>query len=560
MKRFCTFIAVLLGLVMPSHAMAGTPYVINWAMVAENPACEDTHLRRNGGAYFTVNTTPIPTYEVLGAHTVHPNGWESNLAEAGFDSVLLRMGANTFAFRVSSSSGDNSCVQASEFVTLLAPTLGIEKLLFDVRRNGTAFSGSTNLDLKLEEINPQLAKDIAILEEELAEERKWLVGNANLIIGLDQRMDALQQLETELGDLLKRPLDEITAEDLDEMLERYWYLLGDSTREALQQVLADLQQSIDDLQTELASLMANFGDQADAVSDFLTGDARQDGFSPDDPSNYGLGPNDVPWVDVPDISNVPGAFDAGNDPYAAYADGVIASLEENVSGNQVVGRANFVAQVRAWRSNQKALEAAILARMSVSQAETSAFLNAQNKVTGYLQKFMDASGWFFDAPVPEDVRADINGPLKHLYGALAEELQDRLNVWELTHLPQEPNLFFDTLRAFSAGMQAGDELVEQYRDTMKSIVHGASRIGLGFVPFVGQALDLCEAVTGKEFCLPSGKTLTTGERIFSGIGFGIGKVFKVWKGVSTAAISAEGKAVAAGHRDAGGQTWRTGKA
>ncbi len=97
-------------------------------------------------------------------------------------------------------------------------------------------------------------------------------------------------------------------------------------------------------------------------SQFLTDETRQNGFNPDDPSNYGLGPNDVPWVDVPDISNVPGAFDAGNDPYAAYADGVIASLQENVSGTKVIGRANFVAEVRAWRSNQKALEAAILAR------------------------------------------------------------------------------------------------------------------------------------------------------------------------------------------------------
>ncbi len=234
---------------------------------------------------------------------------------------------------------------------------------------------------------------------------------------------------------------------------------------------------------------------------------------------------------MPDISNVPGAFDAGNDPYAACVDGVIASLGENVSGTKVIGRANFVAEVRAWRSNQKALEAAILARMSVSQAETSAFLNAQNKVTAYLQKFMDASGWFHDSPIPQDVRADVDGPLKNLYGVLAEDLKEALLIWDAKNNPPDANLVFDTLRAFSAGMQAGEEIAQQYRDTMKTIVHGASRIGIGFVPFVGTALDLCEAVTGKEWCLPSGKTLTTGKRIFSGIGFGIGKAVKYanWK-------------------------------
>jgi hypothetical protein len=60
---------------------------------------------------------------------------------------------------------------------------------------------------------------------------------------LDKRLDLLQQLETELGDLLKRPLDEITPEDLDEMLTQYAAVIDDATRAALQQVLADLKQS-----------------------------------------------------------------------------------------------------------------------------------------------------------------------------------------------------------------------------------------------------------------------------------------------------------------------------
>jgi hypothetical protein len=71
-------------------------------------------------------------------------------------------------------------------------------------------------------------------------------------------------------------------------------------------------------------------------------------------------------------------------------------------------------------------------------------------------------------------------------------------------------------------------------------------VAIGFVPFVGPALDLCEAVTGHEYCMPSGRTLSTEERIMSGVGFGVGKLVKVWGGVKTAAISAEGKATAAG--------------
>ena len=167
-------------------------------------------------------------------------------------------------------------------------------------------------------------------------------------------------------------------------------------------------------------------------------------------------------------------------------------------------------------------------------------------MTGYLQQFMDSAGWLHDSPAPPDVRAGVDGVLKTLYGPLAEQLQDRLNEWEASLNPPEASLFFDTLRAFSAAMQTGDEMAEEFRGTMKSIVHGATRIGIGFVPFVGTALDLCEAVTGKEWCLPSGRQLTTGERVWSSLGFGVGKAVKVWKGVSTAAISTEGKAVAAG--------------
>src|SRR5690606_1702981 len=79
-------------------------------------------------------------------------------------------------------------------------------------------------------------------------------------------------------------------------------------------------------------------------------------WDPDDPSSDALGEHDVPWVEVPDISEVPGAFDEGRDPYAAYADAVIEALEEDVSEGVVIARADFVTNVRAWRENSAALE------------------------------------------------------------------------------------------------------------------------------------------------------------------------------------------------------------
>ena len=44
------------------------------------------------------------------------------------------------------------------------------------------------------------------------------------------------------------------------------------------------------------------------------------------------------------------------------------------------------------------------------------------------------------------------------------------------------------------------------------------------MPYVGPALDLCECITGKAWCLPSGQELSDEERIFSGVGFAIAGV------------------------------------
>ncbi|XXX56794.1 hypothetical protein WMF19_01530 [Sorangium sp. So ce124] len=55
---------------------------------------------------------------------------------------------------------------------------------------------------------------------------------------------------------------------------------------------------------------------------------------------------------------------------------MLAALEEaDVSGRVVIFRADFVANVRAWRANSAALEIALRDRMGVSLAETNAFLN-----------------------------------------------------------------------------------------------------------------------------------------------------------------------------------------
>ncbi|AUX33486.1 MULTISPECIES: hypothetical protein [Sorangium] len=526
-------LVTMLSLFSPSFARAGTPYTILWSSHQDADSCASPELDREGDTIFEVNKTPLPTYGIPGAVEVHGDGSVSNTLEAEFYSVLLRVGRNDFHFGVHTVNGSDWCTHVHDVVHLVSEPLGLNKPLFNVRRDGTGFEGNMDVDLSLAEINPDLARDIAELEVRIAGLMTELLRDAARVAGLREKMDLLGQLDLELHDLVQRPLDEISRTDLDAILDRYEDVVDAETRAAMQQLIDDLKKSVSDLESELGRVLDELGAQADEMADLATQDARAGGWDPDEPWNYALGESEVPWVEVPDIAEVDGAFEEGRDPYAAYADAVIAALEADVSGGVVVARADFVANVRAWRANSAALEIALRDRMGVSVAETNAFLKAQNRIAEVVRRFMDASDWFVDSPVPADLRAVVETVLKPRFDALADQMKDRLNLWNGEALDLEQTQLYQTISAFAGAMSTVGEGVEAYAGMMQTLVHATTRIGVGFVPVVGPALDLCEAVTGKAFCLPSGQELSDEERIFSGVGFGLGAIGPMWRGVKT---------------------------
>ncbi len=118
---------------------------------------------------------------------------------------------------------------------------------------------------------------------------------------------------------------------------------------------------------------------------------------------------------------------------------------------------------------------------------------------------MDASDWFEDSPVPPDLRAQVDTVLKPRFDALADQMKDSLNLWTGDGLDLEQTQLYQTISAFAGAMSTVAEGFEAYAEVMQTLVHATTRIGVGFVPVVGPALDLCEAVTGKAWCLPSGR-------------------------------------------------------
>jgi hypothetical protein len=401
------------------------------------------------------------------------------------------------------------------------------------------------LSLQLAEINPPLAQDIENLQAAIEAEQKDLLANASKIADLAVTLHRIEQLDADLANLATRPLDEIDPTELDDLLQRYADVLDDATRAALEQFLADLQKSIADLQAELASLIDNFGQQADAAADLATQAARQAGFDPDDPNAYALGKSDVPPVAIPNLSGVPGAFDPGHDPYDAYADDVIAALGDDVSGGVVTARADFLAQVRAWRANQKALQKALQAN-GASVAEVNAFLNAQNKVTAYVNGFLDDKDWFKDSPVPPDVRAAIDGVLADQFADLAAQMKDAVDsINPANKIDLSQTQLWKTIAAFAGAMGAIEDTAQPYLEVMLALTQASERVAISFVPFVGPTLDFCEAVTGRAWCMPDGAELSDEERIFAGAGVAVSGVAHFWGGVKgVGAIGAKGAEIA----------------
>ncbi|TKD12221.1 hypothetical protein E8A74_06015 [Polyangium fumosum] len=140
----------------------------------------------------------------------------------------------------------------------------------------------------------------------------------------------------------------------------------------------------------------------------------------------------------------------------------------------------------------------------------------------------------------------MDGVLKNAFADMAEQMKESLNVWEAIVLGPEKGSFLETVRAFAGAMSTVGEGAAAYAEVMQTLVHASSRIAIGFVPYAGPALDLCEAVTGKLLCLPGGKDLTTEERVGSAVGFGFGQITKAWAGIKAAGVKPGAKIVAAG--------------
>jgi hypothetical protein len=496
-------------------ARAANSFQIDWYSYNHPYSCLGPGLVTEGQPNFHVNTVPIPTYSDWNTLHTGPNGSFEMWFHAGFSGTLFRIGTNQIAMAVSTANDSDYCTVEDNTVRLKGP--GVDRLLFQFSREGTAFEGQTDVSLSLREIDPHLADALAALKKAIDDARIKLRGAGLDADALADGLERLDALEALLDELLDRGWDQITVEELNQILSQYDDLMP-GVRDALVQFLADLQRNIEELRAEIDRISEVFRQQVDQIDGVVSG---APGWDPGDPGGFGsVQPGSFPPIDVPDVLGSD-PWSPNHDPYDDYADEVIATLQSTVSNGVVVDRLTFVTTYSAWRENMTTLEVILQARSTVSVAEWGAFLSAKTRVLGFLHQYMDAKGWLKDAPIPPalkelvDLLKDLDVAFRFKQRAEALQLELELYTDQLTERQKaclDYLLVFDQILRERIAQPAPEEEEDGFWDTARDIVDFAIEL----TP-IGDALDLCRAVTGKEGCW-TGRDLTTTERVLSGLG------------------------------------------
>ncbi len=511
-------IPLLLALLIVLPQQAVNAASLDWHTHNFPNSCLLPGLEQEGQANFDVNTIPIPTYSDWNSLRKWSNGAFEMDFHAPFSATLFRVGTNDIAAYFATANGADHCTHVDNEVRLRGP--GVDRLLFQTTRNGTAYQGETEVALSLREIDPQLADSLQNLKAAIAEARDALHRTARTADELADGLERLAALDAAIDELLARGWDSLTPEDLDALLALYDDLLP-GVRDALVQFLSDLQRDVAELRQEIERISEVFRQQADSVDGVLSG---APGWDPQDPGGFDpIATGEPPPIDVPAVLGTD-PWSPANDPYADYADSVLASLASTVNNGTVEDRISFIGIYQAWRYNIDTLEVILQMRSAVSVGEWGAFLSAKTRVLSYLHQFIDDRGWMKDAPIPPAVR-DFIDLLKDLdvtyrFKRRAEALQLELNTWrgELTDRQQA---ILDVLLVLDA--HARERLAQEApkeEDGFWDIVGDIIDTAIEFTP-IGDLLDACRLVTGREGCW-NGRELTWKERALSGLGVAIG--------------------------------------
>jgi hypothetical protein len=492
-------------------------------------ASQSFRIKKAGG----VAWLSLLTFLDLGHCWDHGPQYHEGYLETPFTSDIVATGQNKVQFTdftgsVSSASTPYLFVESDVF--LEAAHFHAPRLVHSQYRGLHPTQNVTsefNLSLTFFDLKPDVAADIENLQDELDALQGQLVALAASAEGADAKIARLEELRLALDALFAQGFDDLTVDALAALLGEYADVLGPGGVAALEMLLSDYKSDIDDLIQQLGETLDQFRDDAAAMAGLVSGPAEQDGFELSQPENYTdqHSTNNIPEVDAPEL---PGdEFDPNNDPYAAYADQVIANLQTTITDGVVVSRSEFLDIANGWVANHAALKDVLQARGDVSPAEWEAFVGAEHRVLTFIQQYLDVDGWFRDSPVPQRVRAFVDMGIAMYSLEKSQMLKAALSRWKgqlTTEQKAWVNLLLLLESAWEEVRTVPPEADKDIWDTFGELADGAVTlvtIGLEFTP-LGDVKDACELLTGWENCNPAGRSLTYKERLLAGAGLVLG--------------------------------------
>lgn len=524
MNRLAAVSAAFVASVVTTTAHASLPYEIDWKedcyLASYAPMAQLNCSIVEGGAFFHVNDLPVPTNLVY--RVAQANGDEKGEFASSFDSVLLRAGTNTFIASIFAVSGDDSGNYTDSHIDLVSPSARLP--LWFVQMRGAPFVGKRTLSLTLAQIDPQLSMKLVQLQNAVDGAFDALIRDAATIQNLDVKLNQLQGLQDDLDALVDAGIDNITEDALAGLLAKY-SALEPSLLDPLRDVVNALKMDVGALRSEVQRIEGEFQGQL-ADLDHQLGVQSPSGVDLHAPGTYtpGVGSSTVPPIDIPPVTG-PDDWDPSHDPFAAVADDTIARLQATLSGGKVADRGGFYDAYTQWTDNQKALSQWITTRAPYHRKEYAAYIAAQQRVESFVRPFVDPQGWLVDAPIPEDVKNLVDLLRRLKMDMQARNAKRALNEWD----PAQPNdtrdLVLDTMRAAVGGfisLEFGDidprdfpNVFKMFTDLMDSVVVAVKDAmwGVATLTKFGDAVMLCEAVTGWKSCHRGGTPMTIGEQI-----------------------------------------------
>jgi hypothetical protein len=504
------FVAVLSG-----TAQAYPPRII-WQCRANGVTCT---LQTEGDPFFRLNEIRLATYTVPGNHS-------GGLFHSFFSSALLIDGENTIRLegkRIWASDDEKTWHDVR-----LQTSNGDHIPLFHLTSEGDTFSAQRSITLGLADIHPQLAK---IIEE------VYLVADAAFSDaqsswrGLEHAKDTgrlLRQLKKKLEDLFNKPLAEVAEEDFDSLFS------GDLSeyRDEFATLFRSLRDGLAEQKKVVDEMLADADGSLHRITqDTLEERVPQGDDSPLDDRLYSDLDADLPSVPSPELPE-PDEDDQDTrdeEAWKKYADDVIAQLESCLNeSNRVIERGAFLDIVRSWQATVGEIHNSFKLLPDALVSEAAPFVRSVERVSAYVRQFIDSEGWFRDSVVPVTIREAIATHIEPFDAQRAASLRNATNLWlldaEATPEQQMAMRMMPVLtylyRAVAAGY-ARRHVADSMTDQTTNWLLVVGQAGASFTP-MGDVLDLCEVVSGREACLPGGRDLGVYERVAAGLGTVVG--------------------------------------